>query len=440
MLPFLARFLLTTLVGVASMWFMPKATAQGTQEAAAILATLHPFAGESRPGVNTATLTGKVMCGYQGWFNCEGDGANRGWTHWTRDERLPTEANIKVDLWPDVTEYATEELYNTSLKHADGRVAQVFSSYNKATVQRHFVWMRDYGIDGAFVQRFGNGVTTPKILQHTNTVLSHCRDAANLSGRTYALMYDLTGLGSVKIEAVIEDWRNLRSKMKLGEDPAYLHHRGKPLVAVFGIAFSDKGATPLAESRKLIEALKADNCSVMLGTPAYWRELTGDAISDPALHEVMKLADVVSPWTIGRYGTVPGVAIHAETVMVPDIAWCTKHEIDYLPVLYPGFSWRNMYRHAPSNVIPRLKGDFYWTQFQHAKRAGATMLYVAMFDEVDEATAIFKCTNDAPKSTEASFVTYEGLPSDYYLQLTGAGGKLLRGELPPDTAKPSPKK
>ena len=37
--------------------------------------------------VDRSTLTGKVMVGYQGWFNCEGDGANLGWTHWSRNRR-----------------------------------------------------------------------------------------------------------------------------------------------------------------------------------------------------------------------------------------------------------------------------------------------------------------------------------------------------------------
>ena len=58
------------------------------------------------------------------------------------------------------------------------------------------------------------------------------------------------------------------------------------------------------------------------------------------------------------------------------------------------------------------------------------MLYVAMFDEVDEGTAIFKCTNDPPTCDGAAFLTYEGLPSDHYLKLVGDAGKLLRGELP----------
>ena len=76
--------------------------------------------------------------------------------------------------------------------------------------------------------------------------------------------------------------------------------------------------------------------------------------------------------------------------------------------------------------IPRLKGRFLWKQFVAAKQAGATMIYVAMFDEMDEGTAIFKCTNDPPVG-ESRFVTFEGLPSDHYLWLTGAGGRAAAG-------------
>ena len=35
--------------------------------------------------VNSHTLTGKVMCGYQGWFTCSEDGSELGWTHWARE-------------------------------------------------------------------------------------------------------------------------------------------------------------------------------------------------------------------------------------------------------------------------------------------------------------------------------------------------------------------
>ncbi|MEI9897852.1 MAG: hypothetical protein WDN28_29340 [Chthoniobacter sp.] len=56
---------------------LPAAPAPTREEVLA--ATLTPYVGTSVHGVDTGTLTGKVMCGYQGWFNCEGDGANRGW-------------------------------------------------------------------------------------------------------------------------------------------------------------------------------------------------------------------------------------------------------------------------------------------------------------------------------------------------------------------------
>ena len=75
--------------------------------------------------------------------------------------------------------------------------------------------------------------------------------------------------------------------------------------------------------------------------------------------------------------------------------------------------------------------------FLAAKRAGCEMLYVAMFDEVDEGTAIFKCSDSPPAGEGARFLSMEGLPSDFYLRLTGAGGRLLRGEIPLTEALPA---
>lgn len=397
--------------------------------------TLAPYKGPTERGVDTATLVGKTMCGYQGWFNCEGDGAERGWVHWTKRGGSMAPGNAKVDLWPDVTDLSADERFATDFRHADGRVAEVFSSFKKTTVLRHFAWMRDYGIDGGFVQRFAVGLRQPRVLRHNNIVLGHCREGANRAGRAYAVMYDLSGLGAGRIDEVIEDWRALRTRMGLTEDPAYLRHRGKPIVAVWGVGFSDGRAYTLAECRKLVEFLKQDGCAVMLGVPTQWRELKADAVRDSALHELLRMADVVSPWTVGRYRDLAGVKRHAEKMLTPDLAWCQEQRIDYLPVVFPGFSWHNM-KGAALDQIPRQQGAFLWAQFAAAKRAGAQMIYVAMFDEVDEGTAIFKCTNDVPPPGGSAFVSYEGLPSDYYLRLTGNGGKMLRGEIPLTDAPP----
>ncbi len=66
------------------------------------------------------------------------------------------------------------------------------------------------------------------------------------------------------------------------------------------------------------------------------------------------------------------------------------------------------------------------------------MLCIAMFDEVDEGTAIFKCSNNPPTGGGSEFLTLDGLPSDFYLRLAGQAAKLLRGEIPLTSEIPVP--
>ena len=72
-----------------------------------------------------------------------------------------------------------------------------------------------------------------------------------------------------------------------------------------------------------------------------------------------------------------------------------------------------------------------WAQLAAAKRSGAKMAYVAMFDEMDEGTQIFKVAKNVPIG-ESPLLSYGDLPSDFYLRLTGEGGKLFRSEIPCD--------
>jgi hypothetical protein len=132
------------------------------------------------------------------------------------------------------------------------------------------------------------------------------------------------------------------------------------------------------------------------------------------------------------------VADHAQRRWKKDLEWCKAHGKAYLPVVFPGFSWHNSHPRSPFNEIPRLKGRFLWKQYVEAKNAGARAVYQAMFDEMDEGTAIFKCTDDPPVG-RSHFLTLEGLPSDHYLWLAGRGGKLLRGKIEP-TAEPPQRK
>ena len=393
---------------------------------------LKPYDGPSVPDVDPNTLTGKVMTGYQGWFNCEGDGANLGWMHWARDCRKTFgPGNVTVDFWPDVSEYDDDELYATAFTYEDGTPAKTFSSYNRKTVVRHFRWMADYGIDGAFVQRFAHSLHDKTKRYHKDKVLSSAREGANRYGRTYAVMYDLTGMPDERVIEVFDDWRMLRNKMHVTEDPAYQHHNGKPLVAIWGVGFNNKikPRAGLEKCRELIKKFKADNCSVMLGIPTGWRRQERDALVHPELHQVLLMANVLSPWSVGRFRDLPGVQRHAKQYWYQDVVWAHKHDIDYMPVVFPGFSWHNL-KGAEPGEIPRLKGQFLWSQVVANKKAGADMLYIAMFDEVDEGTAIFKCSNNPPSGDGSKFLTLDGLPSDFYLRLAGQAGKLLRGEIP----------
>jgi hypothetical protein len=385
------------------------------------------------------TLTGSVMCGYQGWFNCPDDGANRGWVHWGSSGRFEP-GYCTIDLWPDVSEYEPDELFPSGFQYENGETAYVFSSYNRKTVLRHFKWMQDYNIDGAYLQRFATETYGGTSLNHRDTVLAHCKEAANLYKRKYVMMYDLSGLGETGTLQVIRDWKRLVDVYGLTKDPndrAYAHHNGKPVIAVWGIGFKDRAYT-LEECKALLNFFRTDpdygGMTIMVGIPSYWRTLGADCVNDPYLFEVLEEADILSPWAVGRYSNTSGVNSYANNVWIPDMQWCNSNGKEYLPVVFPGFSWYNLHG-GILDQIPRRGGQFLWEQYYKTiKDSGVSMVYQAMFDEVDEATAIFKCTNNPPVG---SFIDYEGLPSDHYLWLVGQAGKMLRREIPATSTIPT---
>lgn len=439
------RLLLLTIVMVVGAPFelcSPALAAEPEPARDDVIAALKPLAGKSSAGIEHSTLIGTVMCGYQGWFAAEGDGSGRGWQHYTARNKFEP-GSCSIDLWPDLSEFDADEKFATPFRHADGRVAQLYSSTNRKTVLRHFQWMKQYGLDGVFVQRFAVETIHAKNLRQSNTVLAHCRDGANLYGRAYAVMYDLSGLSEGGIQTVIDDWKLLIDLMHIGKDgndSAYVHHKGKPVVAVWGIGFNDRRKYTLAECERLIEFMKHDpqygGFTVMAGVPTGWRTLDADSVSDPVLHQVIARADIISPWTVGRYAKLEEVESHAGHRWKADVDWCRERKQEYLPVVFPGFSWHNLNPKSPLDQIPRQRGKFLWKQFVEAHKAGASMAYVAMFDEMDEGTAIFKCTNDVPIGA-SPFVTLDGLPSDHYLWLTGRGRELLNGRIPTSAEPPS---
>ena len=270
---------------------------------------LNPAKETSNRSERPSGIKGKVLTGYQGWFRAEGDGSGMGFHHYQKGRKFEPGA-CTIDLWPDLTGFDQDEKFATPFKMKDGRAAEVFSSLHPKTVNRHFKWMKDYGIDGAFVQRFGLvGAKEHRSYNHLksdNQKLMHCRDAANANGRCYALMYDLSGLKSEDFNRLARDWKKLRTEMKLGADPndrAYIQHQGKPLVAIWGVGFDDSRDYNLENAEWFIRLLKQNpewgGMSIMLGVPFGWREQVRDSIKDERFHEVLKLADIISPCLLG---------------------------------------------------------------------------------------------------------------------------------------------
>jgi hypothetical protein len=380
------------------------------------------------PAVDAATLRHKVLCGYQGWFRCPGDPADRGWLHWSRQRRRITPETVTFEMWPDLSEYTADEKYPApGFTYPDGKPAHLFSSAHPRTVQRHFRWMKEYGIDGVFVQRFLVNLRDPSF----DKVLGHVRTSAAKTGRVYAVCYDLSGAPTDKLYGLlVDDWKRLVDGWKVTRDGRYLHHGGKPVVFVWGF-FSDRFGPALAH--RIIDFFKEDgrySATLVGGCPWWWRKE-----KDPEWARAFRRFDVISPWNVGNVMWVAARKHAATGYWKADRAEAKKGGMEYLPVLYPGFGWTNLKgRGAAGAAIPRLGGKFFWRQFVTAADLGMDMAYVAMFDEVDQGTAIFKVTNTPP--TQARFTTYEGLPADWYLRLTGEGSKVIRGERKATAALP----
>lgn len=416
--------------------------------AASVLLALYPGPASAQAAAFPA-LEGKVLFGYQAWFGCPGSWGG-GWSHWSGG--TPSAANIQVDMYPDLREFDKADLCQVPALSVGGSPAYFFSSRNPKVVDMHFKWMKDYGLDGVLIQRFLADI--PGLKRAGDVPLKNILAASAKHGRAIAIEYDVTGASfSTWSRDLQADWKYLVDEIKITTNPTYIHHKGRPLVSVWGVGLNESRNPPEnpAECKALLDwfhgtAPEAHRASVMGGVPSGFRTLNRDARTAPAWLDVYKAMDVVQPWNIGRYSTLSQIRGSFAPTVAADRKWLSDAGVLYMPSTFPGYSFFNASRgQKRQNEIPRMGGNFIWQQAMAAKAAGAAAVKIAMFDEVNEATAMFKLVSKRSESPSAPYwLALDGdgmdLPSDWYLRLAGEITKVVNGtRAPTDTIPISPR-
>ncbi len=382
-----------------------------------------------------SSIIGKVVCGYQGWFTCTGDGSpiNR-WTHWSPTN--PPQAgvapnpnpNLTFDVYPDVSFYNSSSLFQTNFaNHGDGSPAKLFSDYKQDVTDKHFELMQANGIDGVAFQRFiWEVLVDPAFKANRDTQAIHVMKAAERYSRMFYLVYDLSGLGNVpaandqaRFDGIKTDWTtNMTGNLNITSSPMYAKQGGKPVVQIWGIGYNHIIGTA-AIQLDIINWFKAQGCYVIIGVPTGWRTGTGASLT--GWINTYKAGDMISPWSVGAYTDQTSTDAFKTNFLTPDLSYCNTNGIAYQPVIFPGFSWYN-WNSGTQNQIPRNKGNFLWRQAYNLRLLGIKTAEIAMMDEYDEGTAILPMADGYSMiPTNQYFVTSSAdgtyLSSDFYLRL-----------------------
>jgi hypothetical protein len=386
---------------------------------------------------------GKSVAGYQAWFVA--GTLTSGWVHWNhKTSAAPGPGTMSFEVCPDVTEYPDEVLKPTNFAlMGNGQPLKLFSSSSKEVIDVHYRWMREYGIDGAAVQRFIGNIGSA-IINSEGSTIHKIRRAAEANERIFYICYDTSSSGMEETwdETIKMDWVYNVEQNNLTTSPAYAKVDNKPVVQLWGIGMKGgKNPGTAAETIALIDFFKARGCYVIGGTPRGWRTGTSDSkgVTQPAtipgdnenFLPVYESLNMISPWMPGRIRDNTSADNLFTSTMQPDKTYCDARGIQYMPVNFPGFSW-SQWKDGDVNSAPRNAGEFMWRQATNIKKLGCQNMYFAMFDEYDEGTAIMKNATDWSNiPTNQYFLTSsaDGIwcSSDFQLRVARAAVEMLKG-------------
>jgi hypothetical protein len=368
--------------------------------------------------------------GYQAWHR----GPEAKWDHWF-DNGIPDTEHMSGDNWPDFAEYPI--LYKTQLRYPDGSPVMVYSCNDYETIDVHIRWMKEYGIKGCFLQRQQNNIHNPENLEAMDRKALHVRRACEKYGIKFCMMpcnndKSETGRGQEYIDIIINDWKHCVDELKITESPMYIHQNGKPVIGFWGIGNANRQLTP-EQATQILDSFQTPSESryqvyVMGGVPNDWLTKPKEGFVP-----VFERLDMISPWRPIFYDPYNQDWLDR---MAGDKAYCDARGIDYNPTVSPGASVA--YQHfdpTHRNKTPRDGGKYLWKQVYEVCKLGNKFMYVAMYDEIDEGTAMYKMAetqNDCPVLNPALVPLNEdgyNLPNDWYLQIGTEIQKMLEGSI-----------
>lgn len=402
----------------------------------------------ARSEIPTDDIQGQVVVGYQGWFRVPNDPDTGKWIHWVKNN-TPTAANYSIDMWPYNEDYDFSDLTRAgAITTKSGKNAYLFSSAMYGIVDTHFKWMKDSRISGVFIQRF----LSSSVLgagHDPEFVLYNVMKAANKHGRTWTIEYDVSQFARkdeshLAYDTVTADWEFLVDQCGILNDESYLYQGSKPVVIIYGLATPNKDENgnlhtfTVAQADAIVNYFKSDPVyggNFIIGAvPTDWRNLHANNNHHLRFENHYAKYDMISVWNPKEQDYVND-ANRIEQI---------DSRIGYLPHTRPGFSWthlKNIAAGSPEDpYFKREGGANLWDKLEILQPIAPAAIFVGMFDEYDEGTAVMPMADDHPPAhTDRRFLNNEGHDPFTWLKITGTMGQMLQGNLDATQGMPSPK-
>ena len=412
------------------------------------LACFQPVMASAAEVTDTSTVLDKVFAAYQGWFHCPGaPSPESNWFHWTYISQIdPTATNSSIPTFPITDEYPAEALCPAPGLTIGGKQANFFSSLNAGTAQTHFRWMREYGVDGAILQRFLGSLDM--LYQENDIVLRNAMQAAGDNGRSFFIEYDVSGqFENTSTQAdedaifnkLTSDWLHLVNDLHVTQSAMYQQQGGRPVVSLWGIAQGGSETTwqmkPALASRVIDWFHNVAHATVMGG-------VSNTYLEQPAYADVVKKFDIIQPWNVGVYQDSDLDWYETNRTRVHLAATAANGQI-YMPTILPASSSRDQTNgNLPSEGAKSLGGKFFWDQAYRDRSAGVRTVKIAMFDELGEGTSLLKVASNASQApSQYPWLTLDvdgyKLPTDWNLRMTHEIAAMFHGVSPVTATMPT---